>query len=68
MRAFSELHVYSAGDHSLAEVYDVVEEEILLTNVWVFRPDGTFDAKLEIQDDIIAVSYTHLTLPTMCVV
>ncbi|KAA3648177.1 MAG: hypothetical protein DWQ07_04055 [Chloroflexi bacterium] len=53
---FSELHVYSEDSVLLEEVYDGANDEIIGNNVWVFRPDGTFDVRLGIEDEVIEFS------------
>ncbi|NOH10616.1 MAG: hypothetical protein HND51_03130 [Chloroflexi bacterium] len=55
-RVFSELHVYSEDSVLLEEVYDGANDEIIGNNVWVFRPDGTFDVRLGIEDEVIEFS------------
>lgn|GEM_PF-6012643 len=43
-RVFTELHVYSATPNPIEQVYNPSTDEILAENVWVFRPDGSFEA------------------------
>ena len=45
-RVFQNTHVYALPQIPLLEAYDPTSDAILADNVWVFRPDGTFQARI----------------------
>jgi hypothetical protein len=58
-RVFAELRVYSATHAPVVQLYDAATDTILRDDVWVFRPDGTFDAVLIIDDQRLLLSGTY---------
>lgn len=58
-RVFEKPHVYANPPQPLAEVYDSSTDLILADNVWVFRPDGTFEARLENNGQHLHLSGTY---------
>lgn len=47
-RVFETTHVYSLSQVPLSEVYESESDLIRGDNVWVFRPDGTFEANVPV--------------------
>jgi hypothetical protein len=58
-RIFEKPHVYANPPQPLAEVYDSSTDRILGENAWVFRPDGTFEARLETNGERLHLSGTY---------
>ena len=45
-RVFETTHVYSLSELTVSQAYEPNSGTILADNVWVFRPDGTFEARI----------------------
>ena len=45
---FDNTQVYSAEKGTVEEFYDTKNDKILADNVWVFKPDGTYSALINI--------------------
>lgn len=58
-RVFEEPHVYANPPQPLAVVYDSSTDRILADNAWVFRPDGTFEARVENNGQHLHLSGTY---------
>ena len=58
-RVFTELRVYSATPAPIEQLYDTGTDTILQDDVWVFRPDGSFDAVLIIDGERFLLSGTY---------
>lgn len=58
-RVFGDLRVYSANPGPASEFYDPVGDRILADDVWVFRPDGTFDAIVNVDEQRSTLSGTY---------
>lgn len=54
-RVFTDLRVYSLEPGSQADFYDSEADVILKDNVWVFRPDGTFEARITVTDTLTSL-------------
>jgi hypothetical protein len=48
-RQFGNTRVFSATPGTADKFYDQTADKILLDNVWVFHPDGTYDAVVVIE-------------------
>ena len=55
-RVFVDLHVYSATSGTAEQFYDLVNDKILGENIWVFRPNGTYSAILNLDGKILTLS------------
>lgn len=43
-RIFTDLKVYASDAGVITDFYDIQGDQILADNVWVFHPDGTYNA------------------------
>jgi len=55
-RVFTDVRVYSLKPASLHDLYDQSSDRILKEDVWVFRPDGSFDVIVWIGGELIALT------------
>lgn len=51
-RNFDSIQVYSATKGNIEEFYDFEMDKILVSNVWVFKPNGTYEALIELEGEI----------------
>ena len=55
-RIFADLHVYSAVVGTTSQFYDSTTDKILGENIWVFRPDGTYSAIVNVDGNTLTLS------------
>lgn len=55
-RIFADLRVYSATTGTINQYYDSATDKILSKNIWVFRPDGTYSAIVNIDGKTLNLS------------
>jgi hypothetical protein len=55
-RTFTLTKVYAIDTGKIAEYYDEETETIIGEDVWAFRSDGTFDAILIVEEEIMTLS------------
>jgi hypothetical protein len=58
-RVFTERQIYSSNPGAAEELYNPATDEILVGDVWVFRPDGTFDAVVNLDDEQLYLSGSY---------
>ncbi len=55
-RIFTDLRVYSATPGTPSQFYDPIADKIIGENVWVFRSDGTYRAKVTVSGELLNLS------------
>jgi len=55
-KQFANPHVYSATSGPANQFYDQTADKILTDDVWVFRPDGTYSAILNVDGQRLMLS------------
>ncbi len=55
-RTFVDLHVYSATSGTANQFYDSTIDKILGEDIWVFRPNGTYSAIVNVGGKILTLS------------
>jgi len=55
-RIFVDLRVYSAAQGTANQFYDSTTDKILGEDIWVFRPDGTYSAIVNVDGKILTLS------------
>jgi len=55
-KTFADLHVYSDSPGAVEQFYDRAADKILKENVWVFHPDGSYSANVEVDGESLILS------------